>query len=105
MKQSEIVKSMIRNSPWTQEDVGKKMNPQLSQVAFARMLNNGNMTVNRLWEICEVLGYEIVVRPTKQKGGITYKVDGESKADRAVKINAAKSKEKKGDAEQCGFTE
>ena len=100
MTQSEIVKSMIRNSPWTQEDVGKKMNPQLSQVAFARMLNNGNMTVNRLWEICEVLGYEIVVRPMRQKGpmyGITYKVDGESKADRAVKLNAAKSKEKKGE--------
>ena len=93
MTQSEIVRSMIDNSPWTQEGVGKKMNPQLSQQAFARMLNNGNMTVNRLWEICEILGYEIVVKPMRQKGpmsGVAYKVDGESKADRAKKLNAKK---------------
>lgn len=93
MKQSEIVKTLIRKSPYTQEDVGKRMNPQLSQVAFARMLNNGNMTVNRLWEICEVLGYEIVVRPSKKQNQTpdsTYRIDGESKADRSAKINAKK---------------
>lgn len=90
MKQSEAVNAMIRKSNRTQEYVGQHMNPQLSQGAIARILNNGNMTVNRLWEICEVLGYEIVVRPSK-KGAAnsdnTFKIDGETKADRAKKLN------------------
>ena len=93
MKQSEIVNTIIKKSLRTQAEVGQRMNPQLSQVAFARMLNNGNMTVNRLWEICEVLGYEIVIRPVKAKAQTpenTYKVDGETKADRAKKLNAKK---------------
>ena len=93
MKQSEIVNTIIKKSLRTQAEVGQRMSPQLSQVAFARMLNNGNMTVNRLWEICEVLGYEIVVRPANAKvrtADNTYKVDGETKADRAKKLNAKK---------------
>ena len=91
MKQSEIVNTIIKKSLRTQAEVGQHMNPQLNQVAFARMLNNGNMTVNRLWEICQVLGYEIVIRPTKVKAQTpdnTYVVDGETKADRAAKLNA-----------------
>lgn len=93
MKQSEIVNTIIRKSLRTQEDVGKRMNPQLSQGAFARMLNNGNMTVNRLWEICEVLGYEIIVRPANTKAQTpdnTYRVDGETKADRAIRLDSKK---------------
>lgn len=93
MKQSEAVNAMIKECKRTQEYVGQQMNPPMKQSAVARFLNNGNMTVNRLWEICEILGYEVVIRP-KKKGAAnsenTFRIDGESKADRAKKLNAKK---------------
>ena len=93
MKQSEAVNAMIRECKRTQEYVGQQMNPPMKQSAVARFLSNGNMTVNRLWEICEILGYEVVIRP-KKKGAATqentFRIDGETKADRSAKINAKK---------------
>lgn len=91
MKQSEAINTIIKANFRTQEYVGARMDPQLSQGAFARMLNNGNVTVNRLWEICEILGYEIVLQPkgTKAQRGQVI-VDGETKADRAKKLNLKK---------------
>lgn len=91
MKQSEAINAIIKASFRTQEYVGARMNPPMKQSAVARVLNNGNMTVNRLWEMCEILGYEIVLQPkgNKPKPGQVI-VDGETKADRAKKLNTKK---------------
>ena len=108
MKQDQLINEMIATVPhMSQITLGKCMNPPMSQAAINRTIKNGNMTINRLWEICEVLGYEIIVQPKrsgrKQDGQFVF--TGEAKSARAVKLNAAKNKEKKGGAEQCGFTE
>ena len=89
MKQADAVKAMIKEAHRTQEYVGSQMNPPMRQTSVARFVNNGNMTVNRLWEVCEILGYEIVLRP-KRKGSAnatnTFVLDGETKAERAEKL-------------------
>lgn len=89
MKQAELVNTIIKRSLRTQADVGSQMEPKMSQVAMARCINNGNMTINRLWEICEILGYEIVVQPKRgNTKEYALRLEGETKADRKKAIEA-----------------
>ena len=91
MKQTEAVKAMIKEAHRTQEYLGSQMEPPMKQPSVQRFINNGNMTVNRLWEVCEILGYEIVLRP-KRKGSATaantFVLEGETKAERAMKLGS-----------------
>lgn len=89
MNQEELINAMLGTK--SQKYLGERMG--MSLAAINRSIKNGNMTVNRLWEICEALGYEIVVQPTKRgkrpDGQIVF--SGETKQERAKKL--------KGDAE------
>lgn len=89
MTQKDAVKAMIKEMHMTQDMLGAKMNPPMKQSSVQRFINNGNMTVNRLWEVCEALGYEIVLRP-KRKGAAnannTFTIEGETKTERAEKL-------------------
>ena len=85
MNQEELIDAMLdgRSQKYLSERMG------MSLAAINRSIKNGNMTINRLWEICEALGYEIVVQKTKRgkrtEGQIVF--NGESKKDRAKKLN------------------
>lgn len=90
MKQEELIKRMLMDAGnRSQSEIGALMRTPLKQAAINRSIKNGNMTINRLWEICEVVGYEIVVQP-KTKGKRPDKqlvFTGETKSDRAKTLN------------------
>lgn len=93
MKQNDAVRAMLKVTGRTQEYLGSQLDPVLSQSSVGNMLTRNNMTVNRLWEICNILGYEIVLRPAK-KGAAnkdnTFVIDAQTKAERSEHLQATR---------------
>ncbi len=66
MKQAEAIEQLLRdnnkNKVWLSEKMGIGSN------AVSNMLRRGNVTVDTLYQICEVLEYEITIQPKRRAG-------------------------------------
>ena len=75
MNTTDIIKKMLENEHMSQTELSQKMGySRLS--SFNTLLRNGNVTTAKLLEICEILGYEMILRP----------VNGTDKAERTIKV-------------------
>ena len=61
MKHREIVKQMLKQRGYSQKRLAREMGTQACTVTVA--LRSDNMYTRTFLKMCEVLGYEIVVRP------------------------------------------
>lgn len=66
MTQTEAIETLLKDNnkrkTWLAEglDVG--------QTAISQMLSRGNITVDTLYQICELLEYEITIQPKRRQG-------------------------------------
>lgn len=75
MNVSEAIKKVLDNENTTQTELCKKMN--IPKTTLNTALRNGNITINKLLNIMNELGYEIVLRPK----------NGTNKVERSVTID------------------
>ena len=64
MKANEIVKSLIKQSDFTQTTLAKAMGYN-NQSSIANRLNKNDMGVSLLAKMLDVLGYDLVIQPKK----------------------------------------
>lgn len=86
MKLNDAIRAMLKAILSNQVELGEKLG--MSAPALNRCINNNNVTVNRLWEMCDACGYEVVIRPKNkrmQNKDNTFTIEGETKADRAAR--------------------
>ena len=66
MKQADAIEQLLRdnnkNKVWLSEGMGIRSN------AVSNMLRRGNVTVDTLYQICELLDYEITIQPKRRAG-------------------------------------
>ena len=66
MKQRDAIVALIKqvgeSKGWVAGKLGVKQN------AISQMLKRGNITVDTLYQICEVLEYEITIQPKRRVG-------------------------------------
>ena len=77
MKLNDAIKEIIKMSNKSQNEVGREIGMQSG--AFSTMMRRNNMQVKTLLSICNILGYEVVLRPAK----------GTNKSERTVIIEEA----------------
>lgn len=65
MKANEIVKSLIKQSDFTQTTLAKAMGYN-NQSSIANRLNKNDMGVSLLAKMLDVLGYDLVIQPKKR---------------------------------------
>lgn len=67
MKQREAIEQLLqdnnRNKAWLSDKMGYARPNAISQ-----MLMRGNVTVDTLFQICELLDYEITIQPKRRAG-------------------------------------
>lgn len=63
----EVIKAMLKEKGETQSSIAEKMGYGKA-TAVNNMLSRGNMTVDTILEMCEIMGYEITVQPKRIKG-------------------------------------
>lgn len=57
-----LLKQEGKTKGWLADKLGVKQN------AISQMLKRGNITVDTLYQICEVLEYEITIQPVRKPG-------------------------------------
>lgn len=57
-----LLKQEGKTKGWLADKLGVKQN------AISQMLKRGNITVDTLYQICEVLEYEITIQPSRKPG-------------------------------------
>ena len=63
----EVIKGMMKEKGETQSSIAEKMGYGRAS-GVNSMLARGNMNVDTLLEMCEIMGYEITVQPKRGKG-------------------------------------
>lgn len=66
MTQKEAIEALLKQEDktkgWLADKLGVKQN------AISQMLKRGNITVDTLYQICEILEYEITIQPKRRVG-------------------------------------
>jgi DNA-binding Xre family transcriptional regulator len=66
MKQTEVIEQILKdnnkNKSWLSDKMG------IGQTAVSNMLRRGNVTVDTLFQICELFDYEITIQPKRRAG-------------------------------------
>ena len=57
-----LLKQEGKTKGWLADKLGVKQN------AISQMLKRGNITVDTLYQICEILEYEITIQPSRKPG-------------------------------------
>ncbi len=57
-----LLKQEGKTKGWLADKLGVKQN------AISQMLKRGNITVDTLYQICEILEYEITIQPNRKPG-------------------------------------
>lgn len=67
MNQTEAIEQLLKdnnkNKIWLSEKMGYARSNAISQ-----MLKRGNVTVDTLYQICELLDYEVTIQPKRRAG-------------------------------------
>lgn len=67
MKQKEAVEALLKDNKKSKLWLSERMGYSKS-TAISNMLARGNMTVDTLYRICELLDYEITIQPKRRAG-------------------------------------
>ena len=66
MTQRDAIETLLRqegkSKGWLADKLGVKQN------AISQMLKRGNITVDTLYQICEIFEYEITIQPNRKPG-------------------------------------
>ena len=66
MTQKEAIEALLKQEGktkgWLADKLGGKQN------AISQMIKRGNITVDTLYQICEILEYEITIQPKRRVG-------------------------------------
>lgn len=66
MTQKEAIEALLKENgkskSWLADGLGVRQN------AISQMLMRGNVTVDTLYQICELLEYEITIQPKRRQG-------------------------------------
>ena len=90
MNQKEAIKEILKREGIFQQDLADRLGQ--SQQAVSRKLIASSMTINKLYEYCEALGYEIVLQkkqPRKKRPDGQILLEG----DRSVRSSKTESDE------------
>lgn len=83
MTQKEAIEQLLTYKGTTKSDLAKKMGYS-KPTAISNMLARGNMTVDTLYQICELFNYEITIQPKGKPGSKPagqIKIEGKERAE------------------------
>lgn len=67
MTQKEAIESLLKENKKTKTWLSEKMGYSFPS-AVGQMLTRGNVTVDTLYQICELFDYEITIQPKRRAG-------------------------------------